>query len=99
MCLLFINMHQLVIELSYVDCMLVPADAGFLIEVIRLGLQGICSSRICYHLRCVWIVAIRCFVARFIQMCANYIVFSPVLSYINTKHINTVQAKRTIVEC
>jgi len=29
-----INMHQAVIELSYVDCVLVPVDAGFLVEVL-----------------------------------------------------------------
>jgi len=31
-------MHHVVIELSYVDCVLVPVDASFLVEVIRLGL-------------------------------------------------------------
>jgi len=31
-------MHQVVIELSYVDYVLVPVDAGFLAEDIRLGL-------------------------------------------------------------
>jgi len=32
------DMHQVVIELSYVDCLLVPVDVGFLVEVIRIGL-------------------------------------------------------------
>jgi len=31
-------MHQVVIELSYVDCVLVPVDVGFLVEIIRRGL-------------------------------------------------------------
>jgi len=31
-------MRQVVIELSYVDYVLVPVDAGFLVEVIGLGL-------------------------------------------------------------
>jgi hypothetical protein len=31
-------MHQVVIELSYVDYVLVPVDADFLVEVIRFGL-------------------------------------------------------------
>jgi len=31
-------MHQVVIKLSYVDYVLVPVDASFLVEVIRLGL-------------------------------------------------------------
>jgi len=39
-------MHYVVIELSYVDCVLVPGDAGFLVEVIRLGLSGIYPRRI-----------------------------------------------------
>jgi hypothetical protein len=34
-------MQQVFIELSYVDYVLVPVDAGFLVEVIRLGLYGI----------------------------------------------------------
>jgi hypothetical protein len=34
----YIDMRQVVIELSYVDCVLFPVDAGFLVEVIRLGL-------------------------------------------------------------
>jgi hypothetical protein len=33
-----IIMHQIVTELSYVDCVLVSVDAGFFVEVIRLGL-------------------------------------------------------------
>jgi len=31
-------MHQVDILLSYVDCVLVPVDAGFLVEFNRLGL-------------------------------------------------------------
>jgi hypothetical protein len=27
-------MHQVVIELSYVDCVFVPVDAGFLVEIL-----------------------------------------------------------------
>ena len=34
----YIDMHQFVIELSYIDYVLVPIDAGFLVEVIRLWL-------------------------------------------------------------
>ena len=81
-------MLQVVTELSYVDCLLVPVDAGFLVEVIRLGLWGIYVSWICCHLRCVWIVAIRCFVARFIQLRTNYIVISPVLSYCRLRSLS-----------
>ena len=72
-------MYQVVTELSYY--VLDPVDAGSLVDVIRLGLYSIYCSRICCHLRCVWIVAIRCFVTRFIQLCTNYIVISPILSY------------------
>jgi hypothetical protein len=74
-------MYQAVIELSYFDCMLYPVDAGFLLEVIRLGLWSINSSWICCHLRCVWIVAIPRFVARFIHLRTNYVVISSILSY------------------
>jgi len=81
-------MLQVVTELSYVDCLLVPVDAGFLVEVIRLGLWGIYVSWICCHLRCVWIVAIRCFVARFIQLRTNYIVSRPVLSYCRLRFLS-----------
>jgi hypothetical protein len=81
-------MYQVVIELSYVDYVLVPVDAGFLVEVIRLGLWGIYSSWICCHLRCVWIVAIRCFVARFIQLRTNYIVISTILSYCRLRSLS-----------
>ena len=76
-------MHQVVIELSYADYVLVAVDAGFLVEVIRLGLWCIYTSWICCHLRRVWIVAIRCFVARFIQLLTNYIVVSQVLLRMN----------------
>ena len=85
-----------------------PVDAGFLVEVIRLWLQGVYSSRyllltvftphgvyssrcllltvftphgFCCRLRCVWIAATRCYVARFIQLRTNCTVISPILSY------------------
>ena len=90
-------MHQAVIELSHVDCLLVPVVAGFLVEVIRLGLQGIYCSRICCHLRCVWIVAIRSFVARFIQFHTNYIVISPILSYLGSQNVLEVNEPVLIV--
>jgi len=80
--------HQVVTELSYADEVLVPVDAGFLVEVIRLELWCIYSSWICCHLRCVWIVAIRCFVDRFIQLRTNYIVISPILSYCRLRSLS-----------
>jgi hypothetical protein len=76
-------MYQVFTELSYVDYVLVPVDAGFLVEVFRLGLQGIYSSWSCRHLRCVWIVAVRRFVDRFIQLRTSYIVRSPIDMYMS----------------
>jgi hypothetical protein len=38
LCLFYIDMHEVDIELSDADCVLVPVDAGFLVEVIRLWL-------------------------------------------------------------
>jgi len=35
----------------------------------------------CCRLRCVWIAATRCYVARFIQLRTNCTVISPILSY------------------
>jgi hypothetical protein len=57
-------MHRVVIEFLYVDCVLVSVDMSFLVEVIRLGLLGICSSWICCPLRCVWLVAVQGYVVR-----------------------------------
>jgi hypothetical protein len=37
--------HQVGTELSHVDCVLVPVDVGFLLQVIRLGLWGISVHR------------------------------------------------------
>jgi hypothetical protein len=57
-------MHRVVIEFSHVDCILVSVDMGFFVEVIHLGLSGICSSWICCPLRYVWIIAVQCYIAR-----------------------------------
>ena len=77
-------MPPFVIELSYVDYTLVIVNVGFLAKVIRLGLWGIYSSWICCHPRCVWIVAIRRFVARFIQLRTNFVVISPIFVLLQT---------------
>jgi len=50
--------------------------------------HGIYSSRICCLLPCIWMVAIRCFVARFIQLRSNYIVFSPILYYCRLRSLS-----------
>ena len=63
-------MHQVVIELSYADYVLVAVDAGFLVEVIRLGLWGIYASKICCRQQYVWIVAI-------CMDCSNMLFCSP----------------------
>jgi hypothetical protein len=55
----YIDMHWVVVEFSYVDCVLVSVVMGFLVKVIRLGLSGVCSSWLCCPLRYVWIVAIQ----------------------------------------
>jgi hypothetical protein len=83
-----IYIYKVVIELSYVDYVLVPVDAGFLVEVIHFGLWGIYYSCICCHLWYVWIVAIRCSVARFIQSSTNYIVISPNLFYCRLRFLS-----------
>ena len=79
-------MYQVVTELSYY--VLDPVDAGSLVDVIRLGLYSIYCSRICCHLRCVWIAAIRCFVDRFIQLHTNYTVISPILFYCRLRSLS-----------
>jgi hypothetical protein len=33
----YIDIQEVVIDLSYVDGLLVPVDAGFIVDVIRLG--------------------------------------------------------------
>jgi hypothetical protein len=38
-------MPQVVIELSYVDCVLVPVEVGFLVEVIPYNPKQIISTR------------------------------------------------------
>jgi len=37
-------MHRVVIEFSYVDCVLVSVNMGFLVEVIRFGLSGVFTT-------------------------------------------------------
>jgi hypothetical protein len=51
-------------ELSYVDCVLIPFDRGFLVKVIRIGLSGISSSWFDALYVLFWIVAMRCCVAQ-----------------------------------
>ena len=60
----------------YVDCVLITVDRGFLVEVIRIGLLGICSS--CIVALCVlfWIVAMRCSVAQIYPI--SYWLFCPI---------------------
>jgi hypothetical protein len=41
---------------------------------------GVTRHGFCCHQHCVWIVAIGCFAARFMQLLTNYIVISPILS-------------------
>jgi len=55
----YIDMHRVVTEFSYVDFALVSVVTGFFVEIIRLGLSGVCSSWICCPLRYVRTVAIQ----------------------------------------